>query len=102
MLQSKIMHAMSERDEGYVLHGKVQIGDAYLAGECQGGKAGRGSENKVPVVAASSLNEEGHPIHAKFQQSLGSHQRTCLNGLVSICRVVAPCSLLSSPASALS
>lgn len=38
--------------------------DAYLGGERPGGKAGRGSENKVPIVAAISLNEAGHPIHA--------------------------------------
>jgi hypothetical protein len=100
MLHSKIMHAMSDRDECYVLQGKVQIDDAYLGGECPGGKAGRGSENKVPIVASISLNAEGHPIHAKFHQSLGSHQRHCLTGLACICRVVAPCSLMGSPASA--
>jgi hypothetical protein len=61
MLHRKIMHAMSERDEGYVLYGKVQIDDAYLGGECPVGKAGRGSENKVPIVAAISLNAEGYP-----------------------------------------
>ena len=71
MLHSKIMHAMSERDECYVLHGKVQIDDAYLGGECLGGKAGRGSENKVQIVAAISLNAEGHPIHAKISPVTG-------------------------------
>jgi transposase-like protein len=89
MLHSKIMHAMSERDECYVLQGKVQIDDAYLGGECPGGKAGRGSENKVPIVASISLNAEGHPIHAKFHQSLGSHQRPCLTGLACFRSVVA-------------
>jgi transposase-like protein len=71
MLHSKIMHAMSERDECYVLQGKVQIDDAYLGGECPGGKAGRGSENKVPIVASISLNAEGHPIHAKISPVTG-------------------------------
>jgi len=66
MLHSKILRAMSERDECYVLQGKVQMDDAYLGGERPGGKAGRGSENKVPIVAAISLNAEGHPIHAKI------------------------------------
>ena len=28
---------------------------------------GWGSENKIPVVAAVSLNEAGHPIHAKIK-----------------------------------
>ena len=33
MLHSKILRAMSERDDSYVLHRKVQIDDAYLGGE---------------------------------------------------------------------
>jgi hypothetical protein len=48
-----------------VLQGKVQIDDACLGRECPSRKAGRGSENKVSIVAAISLNAEGHPIHAK-------------------------------------
>ena len=57
---------MSEREEAYILRGKIQIDDAYLGGECPGGKADRGSENKIPIVAAVSLNEAGYPIHIKI------------------------------------
>ena len=46
--------------------GNVQVDDAYLGGERVGGKAGRGSENKVPFVAAVSLNTEGHPMYLKM------------------------------------
>lgn len=60
------MQAMAEREEGDVLNGQVQVDDAYLGGERTGGKAGRGSENKVPFVAAVSFNEEGYPLRAKF------------------------------------
>jgi len=49
-----------------VLEGQVQVDDAYLGGERTGGKAGRGSENKVPFVAAASFSEEGHPLRAKL------------------------------------
>jgi hypothetical protein len=63
-----IMQAMSEREETYVLQGKVQLDDAYLGGEFNGGKAGRRSENRVPIVAAASLNETGHPIHVKVSK----------------------------------
>ena len=66
LLHNKILRAMSEREEAYVLRGKIQMDDAYLGGERPGGKAGRGSENKVPIVAAISLNEAGHPVHAKI------------------------------------
>ena len=65
LIHNKIMQAMSEREKTYVLRGKVQLDDAYLGGERNGGKPGRGSENKVPIVAAVSLDEAGHPIHVK-------------------------------------
>ncbi len=56
---------MSEWEEANVLRGRVQLDDTYLAGERPGGKAGRGSENKVPIVTAVSLNVAGKPIHTK-------------------------------------
>ena len=57
---------MAEREARYVLDGPVQVDDAYLGGERSGGKAGRGSENKVPFVAAVSLSDEGHPLRTKL------------------------------------
>jgi transposase-like protein len=66
LLHNKILRAMSEREEAYLLRGKIQMDDSYLGGEHPGGKAGRGSENKIPIVAAVSLNEAGHPIHARI------------------------------------
>lgn len=66
LLHHKLMQAMTERDAAYPLSGPIQVDDAYLGGELPGGKPGRGSENKVPFVAAVSLNDEGHPIHAKL------------------------------------
>ena len=56
LMHNKIIQAMSEQEEACVLHGKVQLDDAYFGGERNGGKAGRGSENKVPIVAAVSLD----------------------------------------------
>jgi hypothetical protein len=47
---------MTERKEAYQLRGKIQMDDAYLDGERPGGMAGWGSENKIPIVAAVSLN----------------------------------------------
>jgi len=71
LLHNKILRAMSDREEAYLLRGKIQMDDAYLGGERPGGKAGRGSENKIPIVAAVSLNEAGHPIHAKITAVAG-------------------------------
>ncbi|MCS5698566.1 IS1595 family transposase [Cyanobium sp. FGCU-52] len=71
LLHNKILRAMSDRDDAYVLRGKIQIDDAYLGGERPGGKAGRGSENKIPIVAAVSVNEAGRPVHAKITPVAG-------------------------------
>lgn len=66
LVHHKLMQAMVEREAGYVLSGKVEVDDAYLGGELNGGTAGRGSENKVPFVAAVSLDPAGHPLRAKL------------------------------------
>ena len=50
----------------HLLRGKIQIDDSYLGGKLPGGKAGRGSENKIPIDAAVSLNEAGHTIRARI------------------------------------
>jgi hypothetical protein len=42
------------------------VDDAYLGGELAGGKAGHGSENKVPFMAAISLSAEGRPLYIKM------------------------------------
>lgn len=66
LIQHKLMQTMAERDAQYTLCGEVLVDDAYLGGERVGGKAGRGSENKVPLVAAVSLTPEGHPLYTKM------------------------------------
>ena len=66
LIQQKLMQSMVERDAHYTLCGAVQVDDAYLGGELVGGKAGRGSENKVPFVAAISLSAEGRPLYIKM------------------------------------
>ena len=66
LMHHKIMTAMASREAQRRLSGAVQVDDAYLGGERAGGKPGRGSENKVPLVAAVSLNEAGNPLHVKL------------------------------------
>ncbi len=66
LLHHKINRAMAQQDSTHRLGGVVQLDDAYLGGERAGGKAGRGSENKVPFVAAVSLNHKGRPMHLKL------------------------------------
>ena len=66
-IKHKLMQVMVERESTRVLQGNVVIDDAYLGGEHKG-KAGRGSENKVPFVAAVELCDEGHPLVARFDR----------------------------------
>ena len=66
LMHHKLMRVMSEREDRYVLEGNVQLDDAYLGGARTGGKVGRGSENKVPFVAAVSLSKDGRPLHIKL------------------------------------
>ena len=71
LLHQKVNRAMAQQDSAHRLHGAVQLDDAYLGGERAGGKTGRGSENKVPFVAAVSLNDKGHPLHLKLSMLSG-------------------------------
>ena len=73
------MQAMVERDARYTLSGDVQVDDAYLGGELAGGKAGRGSENKVPFVAALSLSPEGQPRFIKMAPIPGFTRKAIAN-----------------------
>jgi ISXO2 transposase-like protein/transposase-like zinc ribbon protein len=66
LINQKIMCAMAEREATHTLGNVVQLDDAYLGGELSGGTAGRGSENKVPFVAAVSLDTHGHPAYVKL------------------------------------
>jgi len=55
LIHHKLMQAMANREECYGLDSEIQVDDAYLGGERAGGKTGRGSENKVTIVAAVYL-----------------------------------------------
>jgi transposase-like protein len=56
MLKHKIMQVMLECEDSR------RLTDSYLGGEHHGGKAGRGSPNKVPFVAAVQTTESGAPV----------------------------------------
>jgi hypothetical protein len=91
LIHHKLMRAMEQREERYVLGGQVQVDDAYLGGERTGGKAGRGSENKVPFVAAVSFSDKVHACQTHARSRLypegncrvGQEQsRTVIDGAV--------------------
>ena len=65
-MKHKLMQVMCERESTTRLSGRVEIDDAYLGGENPGGKSGRGSENKVPFIAAIQTDDQNHPLYAIF------------------------------------
>ncbi len=66
LMKHKLMEVMRLREDSRVLDGRVEIDDAYLGGERMGGKSGRGSENKVPFIAAVQTGPDGRPLYACF------------------------------------
>ena len=67
LLKHKLMQTMSERDERYVLSGRVEIDDAYLGGERAGSiNGGRKAANKTAFVAAVQTREDGRPLYVRM------------------------------------
>ena len=64
LVKRKLMEVMGLREEDRQLTGRVEVDDAYLGGERSGGKAGRGSENKVPFIAAVQTTEDRQVVLA--------------------------------------
>lgn len=62
-MKHKLMEAMATRESRRKLTGVIELDDAYLGGRRRGGRAGRGSENKRPFVAAVATNDAGHPTY---------------------------------------
>jgi hypothetical protein len=65
-LKHKLMQVMADRDKGLVLKGRIEIDDAYLGGE-RPGTPGRGSDNKVPLIAAVQTTADGKPQKVCFK-----------------------------------
>jgi hypothetical protein len=63
LIKHKLMDVMRFREDGRQLDGRVAIDDAYLGGGRSGGKTGRGSENKVPFVAAVQTTPDEKLAH---------------------------------------
>jgi hypothetical protein len=68
LVKHKLMEVMRLREDERQLDGRVEIDDAYLGGERTGGKVGRGSENKVPFVAAVQTTPDGKPQFVCLRQ----------------------------------
>ena len=70
-MKHNLMLVMYERETTTRLSGRVKVDDDYLGGENPGGKAGRGSENKVPFIAAVQTDSKNHPLYVVFAKAKG-------------------------------
>lgn len=67
LLKHKLMQTMAQRDERYLLQGRVEIDDAYLGGERVGSiNGGRKAANKTAFVAAVQTTDDGRPLYARL------------------------------------
>lgn len=70
-IKHKLMQVMMERDATKRLTGRIEVDDAYLGGERNGGKRGRGAPGKTPIVAAVETTPLGQPIRLKLRRVQG-------------------------------
>lgn len=67
LLKHKLMQTMAQRDERYLLQGRVEIDDAYLGGERAGSiNGGRKAANKSALVAAVQTTADGRPLYMRL------------------------------------
>ena len=78
LVKHKLMEVMRVREDARQLDGRVEIDDAYLGGERSGGRAGRGSENKVPFVAAVQTTPDGQPQFVCLRQQAFTHEEVAV------------------------
>ena len=63
----KLRAAMADRDADYTLRELVEVDDSFVGGRNTGGKRGRGSETKRPVLLAVGTTTEGQATFMKAQ-----------------------------------
>jgi hypothetical protein len=66
LLYHKIAQVMLDRESNQPLSSNIELDDAYWGGKKQGGKRGRGSENKMPFVAALEKTQDNKPHRIKL------------------------------------
>jgi transposase-like protein len=76
LMKHKLMRAMAAREAAKPkLSGRVEMDDAYLGGERQGGKRGRGAAGKTPIVAAVETTAERKPRRLRLTVVKGFRKR---------------------------
>jgi transposase-like protein len=69
LVKHKLMQIMYERQQHERLSERIEMDDAYIGGE-RSGKRGRGSENKIPFIAAVETRD-GKPMRMHLRRVKG-------------------------------
>jgi transposase-like protein len=86
-IKTKLAEAMRLVNDREPLTGRIEMDDAYLGGERSGGKTGRGSPGKKPIVVAVETDEKGRPRKIKLRR-IARFKRRRVKGLAK--RILAP------------
>jgi len=76
LILHKLMDCMAESEQDRKLSEFVQVDDAYIGGELRGGKRGRGSQNKTPILMAIQIARKGNPTMACVSRIDGFYRAT--------------------------
>jgi hypothetical protein len=74
-LKYKLLQTMLERDANRQLTGVIAVDDVYWGGACHGQTPGRGSPNKIPLVAALSKSLDARPLALRLSVVAGFRKR---------------------------
>lgn len=62
---AEVMRGVGDADR---LDGRIEMDDAYLGGARSGGKTGRGSPGKKPIIVAVQTDEKGRPRRIRLRR----------------------------------
>ena len=86
-IKTKLAEVMRLAGDKERLEGRVEMDDAYLGGERGGGKTGRGSPGKKPIVVAVQTDAKGRPRRIRLRR-IARFKRRRVKSLVK--RIIAP------------
>src|SRR3954449_1468603 len=82
LVKHKLVRARAAREAAKPkLAGRVEVDDAYLGGERQGGKRGRGAAGKTPIVAAVETTPERKPRRLRLSVVEGFRKKEVARGV---------------------
>ena len=86
-IKTKLAEVMRLAGESERLEGRVEMDDAYLGGQRSGGRRGRGSPGKRPIIVAVQTDRDGKPRKIRLRR-IARFKRKRVKNLVK--KLIAP------------